>query len=65
VKLIDEEEMALKDGLENLLDTLERDEVPPERWTDVKLNDPELLLLAQHRSFQICRNHSFCPIQDC
>jgi hypothetical protein len=31
----------------------------------VKLEDPILLLLAQHRSFRICRKEFFCPIQEC
>jgi hypothetical protein len=60
VRLTDEEETVLKDDLANLLDTFERDEIPPERRADVKLNDPILMLLAQHRSFRICRNH-FLP----
>jgi hypothetical protein len=28
------------------------------------LEAPILLLLAQHRSFRICRREFFCPIQD-
>jgi hypothetical protein len=62
VRMTDEEETVLKNDLENLLDTFERDEIPPESWADVKLNDPILLSLAQHRSFRISRNHFFCPI---
>jgi hypothetical protein len=47
------------------MEDFERDEIPPKRFTEVTLDDPILLLLAQHRSFRICRSEFFCPVQDC
>jgi hypothetical protein len=56
---------AMKMDLELMLDEFERYEIPPTRFAQVTLDDPILLLLAQHRSFRICRSDFFCPVQDC
>jgi hypothetical protein len=42
-----------------------KEEVPREKRVEVKLEDPLLLLLAQHRSFPICRRKPFCPDEHC
>jgi hypothetical protein len=63
VRLSDEEKSPMMNGLERLLETFERDEIPPKRFAKVMLEDPTLLL-AQHRSFRIFRREFFCPIQD-
>jgi hypothetical protein len=58
---------ALNQGeeLEALLDSFMEDEVSPEHLAHVSLEDPILLLLAQHRSFRICRRELFCPDEKC
>jgi hypothetical protein len=56
---------AMTRDLELMLDDYERHEIPPTRFAEVTLDDPVLLLLAQHRSFRICRSHFFCPVEDC
>jgi hypothetical protein len=48
-----------------LMDEFERGEIPPDRFVQVTLDDPIILLLAKHRSFRICRKEFFCPIQVC
>jgi hypothetical protein len=49
--------------LKTSLKTFKRDEIRPKRFAKVMLEDP-ILLLAQQRSFRICRREFFCPIQD-
>jgi hypothetical protein len=49
VRLSDEEESAMINDLEKLLETFERDQVWRERFAEVMLED----LLEPHRSFQI------------
>jgi hypothetical protein len=56
------EELA---ALESLLDSFRMEEVPEESLVPVSLEDPILLLLAQHRSFRICRREFFCPEENC
>jgi hypothetical protein len=51
--------------LEALLRRFEEEEIPPELFAPVQLDDPLLLLLAQHRSFRICRREFFCPDERC
>jgi hypothetical protein len=51
--------------LEGLLASFAADEIPPDRHVGVSLRDPLLLLLAQHRSFRICRADVFCPDEGC
>jgi hypothetical protein len=41
-----EAQEAMKRDLEQLLEEFERDEIPPERFAEVTLEDPFLLLLA-------------------
>jgi hypothetical protein len=65
VQLSDEEESAVLNGLERLVETFQKDEIPPKRFVKVTLEDPNVLLLAQQQSFRICRRAFFCPIQDC
>jgi hypothetical protein len=63
MRLAEDEESAMIDNLEQLMETFEREEIPPERFTEAMLEDPILLLLAQHRSFRICRREFICLIQ--
>jgi hypothetical protein len=51
--------------LEALLGRFEEDEMDPDIMTQVTLEDPIVLLLAQHRSFRVCRSRIFCPDQHC
>jgi hypothetical protein len=51
--------------LENLLERFKQHEIPIEQCVEVTLQDPLLLLLAQHRSFRICRRKLFCPEENC
>jgi hypothetical protein len=63
-----EEEAAnnFREELETLLRSFEEHEVPPEEQiAEVSLEDPILLLLAQSRSFRICRRELFCPDESC
>jgi hypothetical protein len=46
--------------LEALLKTFEDDEILPCAFVEVSLESPVLLILAQHRSFRICRRKFFC-----
>jgi hypothetical protein len=46
--------------LETLLKTFEDDEVLPRDFAEASLESPVLLILAQHRSFRICRRKFFC-----
>jgi hypothetical protein len=62
---LSEEEVAMVNHLETLLHTCEEEEVPEERLIKERLEDPILSLLAQYRSFQICRSRFFCPVQEC
>jgi hypothetical protein len=55
----------ITEELEMLPKRFREEEVPDERMTKVKLEDQLLLLLAQHRSFQICRRAPFCPNKHC
>jgi hypothetical protein len=57
--------MKLSDEEEALSDEFERGEIPPERFTEVMLSDPILLLLAEHKNLRICRSEFFCAAQDC
>jgi hypothetical protein len=43
-----------------LLKTFEENEVLPDDFAEVSLKSPVLLILAQHRSFRICRTKFFC-----
>jgi hypothetical protein len=61
----EEERQALANDLEALLEEFQREEISPERFAEVTLEDPILLLLAQHRSFRICRSEFFCPEEGC
>jgi hypothetical protein len=61
----DDEERGMLADLEGLLKKFEEDEVPPEYFVKVTLEDPVLLLLPQHRSFRICRREFFCPEENC
>jgi hypothetical protein len=51
--------------LESLLRSFQEDEIEEEHFAQVSLQDPVLLLLAQHRSFRICRRELFCPVEKC
>jgi hypothetical protein len=51
--------------LEALLKTFEDDEVLPCDFAEVSLESPVLLILAQHRSFRICRTKFFCLEENC
>jgi hypothetical protein len=51
--------------LEALLKTFEEDEVLPDDFAQVSLESPVLLILAQHRSFRICRRKFFCLEENC
>jgi hypothetical protein len=42
-----------------LLKIFEDSEVIPDDFAEVSLESPVLLILAQHRSFRICRRKSF------
>jgi hypothetical protein len=60
-----EEAERFMEKLEILLRSFEEDEAQPEQFTQVSFQDPIFLLLAQHRSFRICRREIFCPIENC
>jgi hypothetical protein len=51
--------------LENILERFKENEIPIEQCAEVTLQGPLLLLLAQHRSFRICRRKTFCPEENC
>jgi hypothetical protein len=65
ISMTEEDGAAMVEDLERLLERFERSEIPLENQVEAKLEDPILLLLAQHRSFRICRREFFCPIQEC
>jgi hypothetical protein len=52
---------ARLEKLESLLHEFAADEISPDQFAEVSLASPVLLLLAQHRSFKICRKELFCP----
>jgi hypothetical protein len=49
----------------NLLERFKDNKIPIEQRAEVTLQDPLLLLLAQHRSFRICRRTLFCLEENC
>jgi hypothetical protein len=51
--------------LETLLSSFEKAEIPLDKLVEPSLEDPVLLLLAQHWSFRICRRDFFCPEENC
>jgi hypothetical protein len=51
--------------LEALLRSFEEDEIQEANFARVTMEEPVLLLLAQHRSFRICRRKLFCPVENC
>jgi hypothetical protein len=51
--------------LEALLNTIKEDEVLPNDFAEVSLESPVLLILAQYRSFRICRTKFFCLEENC
>jgi hypothetical protein len=51
--------------LETLLRRFKEEGAPEEKRVEVKLEDPLLLLVAQHRRFRICRRTPFCPDEHC
>jgi hypothetical protein len=55
----------LEKRLEGLLRSFEENEIPTGQFGEVTLQDPVLLVLAQHRSFRLCRKNIFCPIEGC
>jgi DNA-binding protein H-NS len=55
----EEEESQRLEQLEELLTTFEHSEISTEECTQVPLEDSLLRLLAQHRSFRICRRTIF------
>jgi hypothetical protein len=61
----EEEDTHISQQLEDLLGTFEENEIPIEQCSQVTLESPILLLLAQHRSFRICRRRIFCPEENC
>jgi hypothetical protein len=63
VGLSDKKESVMINDLKILLKTFKREEISPKRSVKVMLEDP-ILLLAQQRSFRICRREFFCPIRD-
>jgi hypothetical protein len=63
VGLSGKKEPAMINDLKTLLKTSKREEISPKRFAKVMLEDL-ILLLAQQRSFPICRREFFCPIQD-
>jgi hypothetical protein len=66
IKEVEQEEAdRFMEELETLLRSFEENEIQPEQFAQVSLQDPVLLLLAQHRSFRICRREIFCPIENC
>jgi hypothetical protein len=58
-------EANIAERLEHLLQAFEEDEIPAEMFEDVTLQHPLLLILAQHRSFRLCRKEIFCPVEGC
>jgi hypothetical protein len=60
-----EDQERMVNDLEELMFDFEGDEIPSEKIGEVSLEDPVLLLLAQYRSFRICRNEFFFPESDC
>jgi hypothetical protein len=51
--------------MEELVAIFQEADIDERDCTPVSLEDPILLLLAQHRSFRICRNTFFCPEEGC
>jgi hypothetical protein len=51
--------------LKEMLQSFQEEEIRPEDFAQVTLQDPLLVLLAQHRNFQICRKEIFCSAEDC
>jgi hypothetical protein len=64
-QMTDKDKETMVNDLEALLDEFKHEEIPPDRFAEVILEDPILLLLAQHRSFRICRSEFFCPEEGC
>jgi hypothetical protein len=59
------EHADITERLEETLQSFRDEEIRPDDFAQVTLQDPLLLLLAQHRSFRICRKEIFCPAEDC
>jgi hypothetical protein len=59
------EDRGIAERLEELLQSFEDNEIPFEAVGEVTLEHPLLLILAQHRSFRLCRKEIFCPIDGC
>jgi hypothetical protein len=64
VGLSDKKESAMINDLKIFLKTFKREEISPKRFAEVMLEDL-ILMLANQRSFRICRREFFCSILDC
>jgi hypothetical protein len=62
----EEEAHKFQEELETLLKNFEEDEIGMEEKSEyLSLEKPILQLLAQSRSFRICRRELFCPDENC
>jgi hypothetical protein len=54
-----------RERLERFLGTMEGHELRPEEVRPTTLGDPVLSILAQHKTYRICRTKMFCPVDGC
>jgi hypothetical protein len=54
-----------RERLERFLGMMESHELRPEEVRPMTLGDPVLSILAQHKTYRICRTKMFCPVNDC
>jgi hypothetical protein len=60
-----EEADRFMEELETLLRSFEENEVKADQFAQFSVQDPVLLLFAQHRGFRISRWEIFCPVENC
>jgi hypothetical protein len=54
-----------RDKLERFLWTMEGHELRPEEVRPTTIGDPVLSILAQQKTYRICRREIFCPVDGC
>jgi hypothetical protein len=63
--LLEDDPCDARERLERFLGTMESHESRPEDVRPTRLGDPVLSILAQPKTYRICRTKVFCPVDGC